>query len=202
MGVSERATNIPPFIVMDVLERAQELAAQGKEIIHLEVGRARLRHPGGDHQRGRPGHPGRPHPLHPLPGAHRAAPSGVQVLCRALWGGGGPGPGVGDRGHQHGHGSCCSLPCWRAARRSSSPDPHYACYDNFISFVGGAPVRVPVRAEEGFPVPHGRDRRGDGPGHQGHLHQQPLQPHRPGDGPWRSWPPSPRWPRASRADPM
>jgi aspartate/methionine/tyrosine aminotransferase len=29
-------------------------------------------------------------------------------------------------------------------------DPHYACYDNFINFVGGLPVRIPVRAEEGF----------------------------------------------------
>ncbi|MCA1785870.1 MAG: hypothetical protein LC657_07815 [Desulfobacteraceae bacterium] len=38
MGVSRRAGRIPAFIVMDVLERAQELAAAGREIIHMEVG--------------------------------------------------------------------------------------------------------------------------------------------------------------------
>jgi aspartate/methionine/tyrosine aminotransferase len=37
-GASERARNIPPFIVMDVLERAQALERQGRPIIHLEVG--------------------------------------------------------------------------------------------------------------------------------------------------------------------
>jgi aspartate/methionine/tyrosine aminotransferase len=29
-------------------------------------------------------------------------------------------------------------------------DPCYACYDNFISFVGGVPVRVPVLEEDAF----------------------------------------------------
>jgi len=36
--VSEKAKNITPFIVMDVLERASVLEKQGKHIIHLEVG--------------------------------------------------------------------------------------------------------------------------------------------------------------------
>jgi len=35
---AERAQNIPPFIVMDVLERAHELERQGRDIIHLEIG--------------------------------------------------------------------------------------------------------------------------------------------------------------------
>lgn len=36
--VSNKARQIPPFIVMDVLERAQELERKGEHIIHLEVG--------------------------------------------------------------------------------------------------------------------------------------------------------------------
>lgn len=36
--VTQKATNIPPFIVMDVLERAHELEREGRHIIHLEVG--------------------------------------------------------------------------------------------------------------------------------------------------------------------
>ena len=36
--ISKRAKEIPPFIVMDVLERAHELERQGRQIIHLEIG--------------------------------------------------------------------------------------------------------------------------------------------------------------------
>jgi (5-formylfuran-3-yl)methyl phosphate transaminase len=38
MTVTDKALNIPPFIVMDVLERAHGLEREGKNIIHLEVG--------------------------------------------------------------------------------------------------------------------------------------------------------------------
>jgi len=36
--VSRRAREITPFLVMDILERAQELERQGESIIHLEIG--------------------------------------------------------------------------------------------------------------------------------------------------------------------
>jgi (5-formylfuran-3-yl)methyl phosphate transaminase len=36
--VTEKALNIPPFIVMDVLERVHEPEREGRRIIHLEVG--------------------------------------------------------------------------------------------------------------------------------------------------------------------
>ncbi len=36
--ITKRASNIPPFIVMDVLDKAQELEREGHHIIHLEVG--------------------------------------------------------------------------------------------------------------------------------------------------------------------
>ncbi len=35
---SQKSEQIPPFLVMDVLERAMEMAANGEEVIHLEVG--------------------------------------------------------------------------------------------------------------------------------------------------------------------
>ena len=37
-AVSRRAQEITPFLVMDILERAQELERQGIPVIHLEVG--------------------------------------------------------------------------------------------------------------------------------------------------------------------
>jgi aspartate/methionine/tyrosine aminotransferase len=36
--LSEKVANIPPFYVMEVLERAQQLEEQGRDIIHLEIG--------------------------------------------------------------------------------------------------------------------------------------------------------------------
>lgn len=36
--ISQRALDIPPFLVMDVLEKAHEMERHGQEIIHLEVG--------------------------------------------------------------------------------------------------------------------------------------------------------------------
>ena len=36
--VSQKAQQIPPFLVMDVLERAMDMARSGNDIIHLEVG--------------------------------------------------------------------------------------------------------------------------------------------------------------------
>lgn len=35
---TERARNIPPFIVMDVLEKAHEFEREGRHIIHMEIG--------------------------------------------------------------------------------------------------------------------------------------------------------------------
>jgi len=42
--ISQKAQEIRPFIVMDVLEKAQELERAGERIIHLEVGEPDLIH--------------------------------------------------------------------------------------------------------------------------------------------------------------
>ena len=36
--IAERAKEIKPFIVMDVLERARAMEQEGIDVIHLEVG--------------------------------------------------------------------------------------------------------------------------------------------------------------------
>jgi len=36
--LSEKVSNIPPFYVMEVLERAQQLEEEGRSIVHLEIG--------------------------------------------------------------------------------------------------------------------------------------------------------------------
>ncbi|MDP2210575.1 MAG: hypothetical protein Q8J63_02410 [Candidatus Aquicultor sp.] len=36
--ISRKACDMPPFIVMEILERAQAMEREGKDIIHLEIG--------------------------------------------------------------------------------------------------------------------------------------------------------------------
>jgi aspartate/methionine/tyrosine aminotransferase len=36
--IARKAREMPPFIVMDILEKAKEMEARGKTIIHLEIG--------------------------------------------------------------------------------------------------------------------------------------------------------------------
>ncbi|MCB2225780.1 MAG: pyridoxal phosphate-dependent aminotransferase [Desulfarculaceae bacterium] len=149
MGVSQRANNIPAFIVMDVLERAQELAAQGREIIHLEVGEPDFATPevitSAAVKALADGHTHYTHSLgvrelRDAVSEHYAERYGVEVdPARVLITAGT---------------STAMLLMFSALLEAGQEviisDPHYACYDNFISFVGGVPVRVPVRAEEGF----------------------------------------------------
>jgi len=134
---------------MDVLERAQELAASGREIIHLEVGEPDFATPEVITQAAikalADGHTHYTHSLGVLElreavAAHYAERYGVTVdPARVLITSGT---------------STAMLLLFSALLESGQEiilsDPHYACYDNFISFVGGAPRRVPVRAEEGF----------------------------------------------------
>ena len=43
--VTKRASNIPPFIVMEILEKAHELEKEGRNIVHMEVGEPDFRTP-------------------------------------------------------------------------------------------------------------------------------------------------------------
>jgi aspartate/methionine/tyrosine aminotransferase len=149
MTVSKRAGSIPSFIVMDVLEKAQELAASGREIIHLEVGEPDFATPEiitrAAVKAMEDGHTHYTHSLGitELRNAvcrHYANNYGVNVD---------PGRVIVTAGT-----STAMLLLFSALLEKGQEviisDPHYACYDNFINFVGGLPVRIPVRAEEGF----------------------------------------------------
>ncbi|MFP4453231.1 MAG: pyridoxal phosphate-dependent aminotransferase [Desulfobacterales bacterium] len=149
MSINKRAAGIPPFIVMDVLERAQELAASGRDIIHLEVGEPDFDTPGIIKEAAiRAMENGHTHYTHSLGitelreavCAHYAERYGVDVD---------PGRVLVTAGT-----STAMLLLFSALLETGLEviisDPHYACYDNFINFTGGVPVRVRVREEEGF----------------------------------------------------
>lgn len=147
--IPKRLKDITSFIVMDVLERAHEMEREGIDIVHLEVGEPDFDTPpcvkealckalddGSTHYTHSLG-------LLELREAiceHYASRYGVSphpdqvVVCS------GTSPAILltfavllDRGDE-----------------VVISDPHYACYPNFIRFLEGVPVTVPVYEEDGF----------------------------------------------------
>ncbi|HEX3011088.1 MAG TPA: pyridoxal phosphate-dependent aminotransferase [Syntrophomonadaceae bacterium] len=146
---SSRARQLSPFIVMEVLEKAQVMMAQGEDIIHLEVGEpdfatpepvkeAALRALKNDDT----------HYTHSLGKItlreeitryyrekYQVKISPEQVIITS-----GTSPGM--------------LLVFSALLEKGEevilPDPYYACYPNFIRYIDGQPVFVPVSEEDGF----------------------------------------------------
>jgi aspartate/methionine/tyrosine aminotransferase len=148
-AVSRRAREITPFLVMDILERAEELERQGEHVIHLEIGE-----------------PDYDTPAVVKEAAYRAMAAGEtqythsqglielrEALCRHYWekyrvkvqpeqfivtSGTSPAMilifgGLLDPGDE-----------------VLLPDLHYACYPNVLKLVDAVPCYVPVKEEDGF----------------------------------------------------
>jgi len=148
---SKLSEEIAPFFVMDVLERAKEIEAQGKKVIHFEIGEPDL----------------------PTPkiicdeaieairvGDTKYTPSlGIPELREAI---------AEDYKEKYG----VNIPPGRVVITSgSSPalfltmlsllehedeviitDPHYSCYPQIIKIAGGLPKRVRIYEEDGFQI--------------------------------------------------
>jgi aspartate/methionine/tyrosine aminotransferase len=149
MNVSDRAAKMPPFLVMEVLERAAELQRQGRSVIHLEVGEPDFDTPDVIREAGeRALRDGRTHYTHSLghPELREAIAAwqlekyGVEVTPDRVV------VTIGSSG--------AMLLVFAALLDPGSEvlltDPHYACYPNFVTAFDGIPVRTPVREEDGF----------------------------------------------------
>lgn len=147
--VSKRTQKMTSFIVMDVLEKACDLECQGKDIIHLEVGE-----------------PDFDTPVCIKRAAQKALEEGYTHYTHSL--------GLLDLreaicDHYFHTYKVMIDPDQIVITSGSSPaifmtfaalldpddeviisDPHYACYPNFIRFVQGKVVTVPVYEEDGF----------------------------------------------------
>ncbi len=147
--VSNRAVEIPPFIVMDVLERAHSLERSGHHIIHLEIGEPDFTTPEcacraamGAMNRGET------HYTHSL---------GILELREAIC------------EHYYEKYRVNITPDQIMVTSGTSPalflifsalmepgeeiimsDPHYPCYPNFARFLGANPVFVKVFEDDGF----------------------------------------------------
>jgi len=146
---SKRTEEMTSFIVMDVLERACEMELAGRHIVHLEVGE-----------------PDFDTPECVKAAACKALTDGFTHYTHSL--------GLLELReaiceHYHDTYGVAVDPDQVVVTSGSSPaifmtfaallepgdpvilsDPHYACYPNFIKFVGGDPVMVPVFEEDGF----------------------------------------------------
>ena len=144
-----RAQEISPFIVMDVLEKAQDMEAKGEHIIHLEIGEPDFDTPqpikvaavraltDGDTRY--------THSLGKLALREEIAEyywkrykvriSSEQIIVTS-----GTSPGM----------LLVFSILIEKGEEVVLPDPHYACYPNFIRYLEGQPVFVRVHEEDGF----------------------------------------------------
>jgi aspartate/methionine/tyrosine aminotransferase len=149
MVISSKALEIPPFIVMDVMERALELERRGEQVIHLEIGEPDFDTPQCIKEACfKALCDGETHYTHSM---------GLLELREAI-----------STDHEKTYGMRVSPDQILIASGSSTamlllfsalleqgdevilPNPYYPCYPNVIKYVGGVPVFVDVLEEEGF----------------------------------------------------
>ena len=147
--ISNKALEIPPFIVMDVMEKALELEQKGEHVIHLEIGEPDFDTPQCIKEACvKALCDGRTHYTHSLGllelreaiSADYEKTYGVQVTPDRILIASGT--------------STAMLLLFSALLEEGDelilPNPYYPCYPNIIKYVGGVPVFVDVLEEEGF----------------------------------------------------
>ncbi len=147
--IAQRVKEITPFIVMEVLEKAAEMERQGINIIHMEVGEpdfdvpkcvAKAVQNAFDE--------GRTHYTHSLGdpelrseiSKRYLSEYGVEISPEQVVVTSGSSPAI-----LLTLGILCD-----SGDEIILSDPGYACYENFIKFVGATPVKVTVFEEDGF----------------------------------------------------
>ncbi len=173
--VSKKALEVPPFYVMEVLERAQALERLGRDIVHMEVGEPDFDSPPPVIDAGIAAiRAGDTHYTHSMgTTALRAAIAewyerqyGVSISPERI---------VVTMGS-----SVALLVAFMALCDPGDEivisDPHYACYPNMIAFAQGTPVRVPVREDDGFALRADAVRAAIGPRTKAVLVNSPSNP--------------------------
>ncbi len=147
--ISKKAKEIPPFIVMDVLEKAQEMERAGEEVIHLEVGEPDFDTPECIKEAClRAIHDGKTHYTHSLGlielreaiaedywNRYRVKISPEQIIITS-----GTSPAL----------LLIFASLLEPGDEVILSNPYYPCYPNIIRFVDGVPIFVDVKEEEGF----------------------------------------------------
>jgi aspartate/methionine/tyrosine aminotransferase len=149
MRASQTARTIQPFLVMDVMEKANTLAASGRDIIHLEVGEPDFDTPECVRQAAcRAMEEGRTHytdslgipPLRRAIRDHYKTTYGVTIDedCIVITAGSSPA-------------LLMAMACLvDAGDEVMMTDPYYACYPNFVKVLGARPLLVPTGSADAF----------------------------------------------------
>jgi aspartate/methionine/tyrosine aminotransferase len=147
--IAERALKIPPFIVMDVLERAAEMERRGEDVVHLEVGEPDFDTPQCIKEAAfRALREGRTHYTHSLGipelreaiCEHYVRRYGVDITPERVVVTAGTSPGL----------FLAFASVIEPGDEVILSNPHYACYPHFIRFLHGKPVFVEVEESDGF----------------------------------------------------
>jgi len=146
---ARRTEKINPFIVMDVLERCQELERTGSHVIHLEVGEPDFDTPSVINEAGmeamRDGKTQYTHSLGLLELREAVCDDyrkryGVEVSPERIIITSGTSPAM----------LLVFSALLNPGEKIILSDPGYACYPNFINYVDGVPKFVAVNEDEGF----------------------------------------------------
>ena len=149
MEPSRTARTIEPFLVMDVMEKANTMAALGRDVIHLEVGEPDFDTPecirrasisamgrGRTHYTDSLGIP----ELRQAIAEHYARTYGVAVAEDRIVVTAGSSPAL-----------LMAIACLAdAGDEVMMTDPYYACYPNFVKVLGARPRLIPTGSTDGF----------------------------------------------------
>ncbi|MBW2619945.1 MAG: pyridoxal phosphate-dependent aminotransferase [Deltaproteobacteria bacterium] len=147
--ISNRTKEMTPFIVMDVLEKAHEMERQGVHVIHLEVGEPDFDTPQCIKDAAcKALDNGYTHYTHSLGmielreaiSKHYLKTYSVSVDPDQIVISSGTSPAM----------FVMFSTLLEKGDQVIISDPHYACYPNFIKFVQGEPILIPVYEEDGF----------------------------------------------------
>lgn len=173
--ISRKAREIPPFIVMDVLEKAQEMEKTGQEIIHLEVGEPDFDTPECIKEACfRAIREGKTHYTHSLGlielreaiaedywHKYRVKISPEQIIITS-----GTSPAL----------LLVFASLLEAGDEIILSNPYYPCYPNIIRFVDGVPIFIDVKEEEGFQFDPEKVKEKIGPKVKGIIINSPSNP--------------------------
>lgn len=175
LKLPSRVCQVKPFLAMEILEKAKQLEAAGRDIVHMEVGE-----PGGNtptvikeaaiaaindndtaytHSLGKP-------ELREEVAAYYRRNYNVKIEPEQVIVTSGSSPAM--------------LLAFSALLNSDDrivmADPYYACYPNFICYIGARPLLVPAREEEGFKLQAAEVKKQLGPGVKGIMLNSPSNP--------------------------
>jgi aspartate/methionine/tyrosine aminotransferase len=149
MRASQTARSIQPFLVMDVMEKANTMAASGRDIIHLEVGEPDFDTPECVRQAAcRAMEEGRTHytdslgipPLRRAIRDHYETTYGVTIDEDCIVVTAGSSPAL-----------LMAIACLvDTGDEVMMTDPYYACYPNFVKVLGARPLLVPTGSADAF----------------------------------------------------